>query len=115
MRFRVTFQNKQSDISFKKKLKTSVSLLFLLSLISFYQPVNAQQNYEVSYAPDIWYNSVDGIRVGVRMRGKVPGSFKQGPHRLDAGLWLSTFIPASPVSYYFSLTEPITAISDFQL
>lgn len=78
-------------------------------------PLHAQQSssYDLSFAPDLWYNSVDGIRVGIRMRGKVPGTFHQGPHRLDAGLWLATFFPDFPVSYYVQYTEPIPAISSF--
>lgn len=91
------------------------SILFIC--VSFFcKPIYAQQNpsYDLSFAPDLWYNSVDGIRVGVRMRGQVPGTFEQGPHRLDAGLWLSTFFPDYPVSYYVLLTEPIPSISGFK-
>ena len=73
----------------------------------------AQQRYGVSPYPDVWYNSVDGIRLGVRVIGEEIGAFKEGPHQLDAGIWLGTNIPDQPVSYYFSLTEPIQAISGF--
>lgn len=69
--------------------------------------------YELLPAPDLWYNDVDGIRVGLRVRGQVPGTFNDGPHRLDAGIWLGTWIPEYPVSYYLSFTEPIPAWSDF--
>lgn len=72
-----------------------------------------QDSYELLPAPDVWYNDVDGIRLGLRLRGQMEGSFDDGPHRLDAGLWLGTWIPANPVSYYISLTEPIPSISDF--
>ncbi len=74
---------------------------------------SSDESYEINFAPDAWFNSVDGIRLGVRMRGEVPGTFQSGPHRLDAGLWLSTFFPEYPVSYYVSYTEPIPAISGF--
>lgn len=96
--------------------KTLFFLLFVFFLLSFRQPAKAQfsQSYDLSFAPDLWYNSIDGIRVGIRMRGQVPGTFDQGPHRLDVGLWLSTFFPDYPVSYYVLLTEPIPAISGFQ-
>lgn len=63
--------------------------------------------------PDIWYNSVDGVRVGLRVLGHVPGTFGAGPHRLDAGIWLGTKFPEHPVSYYFSFTEPIPSISAY--
>ena len=56
---------------------------------------------------------MDGIRLGVRLKGQVPGTFDDGPHRLDAGLWLSTWFPDLPVSYYISFTEPIRRWSDF--
>ncbi|MFW6347900.1 MAG: hypothetical protein ACOC2C_04735, partial [Cyclonatronaceae bacterium] len=69
--------------------------------------------YEFNYAPDAWYNDVDGIRLGIRVRGQMPGSFDDGPHRLDAGLWLSTWFPELPVSYYVKYTNPIPRISAF--
>ncbi len=95
----------------------SALCISVFSLVAFCNTAYAQQNaqsYEFSFAPDLWYNSVDGIRVGIRVRGKVPGTFEQGPHRLDAGLWLATFFPEYPVSYYISFTEPIPAISGFK-
>lgn len=74
---------------------------------------DGDRSYEFLPAPDLWYNDVDGIRAGLRLRGQVPGSFEDGPHRLDAGIWLGTWMPDDPVSYYISFTEPIPAISDF--
>tara|TARA_R110002124_G_scaffold183735_10_gene351266 strand:- start:6160 stop:7311 length:1152 start_codon:yes stop_codon:yes gene_type:complete len=82
----------------------------------FSSAVSAQDDfgkYRFTPAPDIWYNTVDGVRIGIRILGEQEGSFKDGPHRLDAGLWLGTNIPENPVSYYLSLTEPIKSISDF--
>ena len=73
----------------------------------------AQSCYGLSPYPDVWYNDVDGVRLGVRLIGEEIGAFKEGPHQLDAGVWVGTNFPANPVSYYFSLTEPILAISDF--
>ncbi|MEQ9310539.1 MAG: hypothetical protein RLN90_13875 [Balneolaceae bacterium] len=69
--------------------------------------------YSFTFAPDLWYNDVDGIRVGIRVLGEVEGTFKDGPHRLDAGFWLGTWFPDNPISYYLSFIEPIKAISDF--
>ena len=74
---------------------------------------NSGKSYELLPAPDVWYNDVDGVRVGFRLKGQVPGSFEDGPHRLDLGLWLATWFPDTPVSYYVSFTEPIPSISDF--
>ncbi len=70
-------------------------------------------NYKLEFAPDLWYNSVDGIRVGARVLGDMEGTFQDGPHRLDAGLWLGTNFPDQPVSYYLSFTEPVPALSEF--
>lgn len=72
-----------------------------------------ERQYELIPAPDLWYNDVDGVRVGVRVLGQRPGTFEDGPHRLDAGIWLGTWIPDYPVSYYISFTEPIPSISGF--
>lgn len=72
-----------------------------------------QESYNLEFAPDAWYNDVDGIRLGVRVLGEMEGTFKDGPHRLDAGIWLGTWIPDLPVSYYVSFTEPIPAISSY--
>lgn len=72
-----------------------------------------ESSYELLPAPDAWYNSLDGIRAGIRLRGQMSGTFGDGSHRLNAGLWLGTNFPANPVSYYLKYTEPISSISDF--
>ncbi|MEX2477477.1 MAG: hypothetical protein WD357_03505 [Gracilimonas sp.] len=68
-------------------------------------------NYKFDFAPDAWYNETDGVRLGLRVLGEMEGTFQDGPHRLDAGVWLGTAFPDQPVSYYLSFTEPIPAIS----
>lgn len=91
-------------------------ILLLILLIVFLFPAKSQaqtSSYELIPAPDLWYNDVDGIRIGVRLKGQVPGTFEDGPHRLDAGFWLSTWFPDVPVSYYLSYTNPIDRWSDF--
>jgi hypothetical protein len=75
--------------------------------------IGQSRGYELLPSPDIWYNDVDGIRIGLNLKGQVPGSFDDGPHRLDAGFWVGLWFPDNPVSYYASLTEPIRAWSDF--
>lgn len=92
------------------------SVLVLLFLVIFSADSYAQDEtgpYRLYFAPDLWYNDVDGIRAGVRVLGEMEGTFKDGPHRLDAGVWLATWFPELPVSYYISFLEPIPAISDF--
>jgi hypothetical protein len=94
-----------------------ITLCLILFTVGLFIPSKsfAQQesSYELLPAPDAWYNSVDGVRIGVRLRGQVPGTFGDGPHRLNAGLWLGTNFPANPVSYYLKYTEPLASISDF--
>jgi len=91
----------------------TAGVILICSAPSFAQKSDGEKTYTVTPAPDVWFNSVDGIRVGVRLRGQQPGTFREGPHRLDAGLWLGTFIPTYPVSYFVSFTEPIPSISGF--
>lgn len=69
--------------------------------------------YEVIPSPDLWYNAVDGIRLGINLKGQVPGTFEDGPHRLDASLWLGLGFPDNPLSYYLRYTEPISSWSEF--
>src|SRR5690554_3903930 len=69
--------------------------------------------YNIDLAPDLWYNKVDGIRLGMNIIGEQEGTFLDGAHRLNAGIWLGTNFPDLPVSYYLSFTEPIPWISDF--
>lgn len=96
-----------------RTLRLILAFVLLLSIILI-KNVNGQgAGYEFLPAPDAWYNDVDGIRVGLRLKGQVPGTFNDGPHRLDAGIWLGTWFPDNPVSYYLSFTEPIPAWSDF--
>jgi hypothetical protein len=91
-------------------------LILLTGMLLIIQPDTSKaqaSGYELIPAPDLWYNDVDGIRVGLRLKGQVPGSFDDGPHRLDAGVWLSTWFPDVPVSYYISYTNPVDRWSDF--
>jgi len=87
-------------------------ILVLVFLVSF-ADATAQSKYSLSLAPDLWYNDKDGARIGIRFRGQMPGTFGDGPHRLDAGIWLGSKLPNDPITYYVSLTEPIPAFSDF--
>ena len=94
------------------RLNVILVLFFLIFSASLAQ-AQQKKSYEIIPAPDLWYNDVDGIRVGVQLKGQVPGTFEDGPHRIDAGVWLGTWIPSDPVSYYFNYTQPIESISDF--
>lgn len=91
----------------------TLSLLLLLTFFNLQEAEAQTARYELLPSPDLWYNDVDGIRVGLRLKGQVPGTFEDGPHRLDAGLWLGLWFPDLPVSYYLSLTEPIQPWSEY--
>ena len=88
-------------------------LLILISGLRADDSTAQRSGYEVIPSPDLWYNAVDGIRVGINLKGQVPGTFEDGPHRLDAGLWLGLWFPDNPLSYYIGYTEPISSWSEF--
>lgn len=71
------------------------------------------KSYDMAFVPDVWYNDVDGMRLGLRFSGDMEGTFQDGPHRVDAGLWVASKFPDQPISYFLSLTEPIPSLSDF--
>ncbi len=96
------------------RVRIVVTFFLLLILSSLSELVAQEQSeYKFTSAPDIWYNDVDGIRLGVRVLGEMEDSFKDGPHRLDAGFWVHTWLPKAPVSYYLSFTEPIATITSY--
>lgn len=97
-------------------IRNIISVILLAVTVICFIPSSSpgqSRSYEILPAPDLWFNSVDGIRVGGRFLGQMEGTFGDGPHRLKAGLWLGTKFPDNPVSYYLSFTEPIPSISDF--
>lgn len=95
------------------------TFLMIFGGLSFFISCYAQDgihktsSYEIHPAPDLWYNSVDGARIGIRLKGQVPGTFSDGPHRLNFGFWVGTKRPKLPVSYYLTFLEPIRTWSDF--
>jgi hypothetical protein len=111
----VTMINRDNSIMFKRPVQifAIVSTLFMVFYTSGALARQTDKSYELLPAPDLWYNDIDGIRVGLRLKGQVPGTFNDGPHRLDFGIWLGTWFPTYPVSYFLKYTEPVAAISDF--
>ena len=88
------------------------SLLLILTVLST-TSFSQNRGYELLPSPDLWYNDVDGIRLGLNLLGQVPGSFEDGPHRLRAGIWLGLWFPDAPLSYQLTYTEPMRRWSDF--
>lgn len=101
-------------ITYLKKTLGISALFIAIALVSSINVFGQSSSYQLLPAPDIWYNSVDGIRLGIRVKGQRPGTFEDGPHRLNAGFWVGTNIPTHPVSYYISFIEPIPSMSAFQ-
>jgi hypothetical protein len=100
-------------VAHKNHLISCLALLFLVIFSLDASAQNDSDSYGFYFAPDLWYNDVDGIRAGVRVLGEMEGTYNDGPHRLDAGFWVGTWMPDLPVSYYISFLEPIPSISDF--
>ncbi|MDX1618400.1 MAG: hypothetical protein R3224_06410 [Balneolaceae bacterium] len=96
-------------------IRTHIAVLVVAAGLCQALPASGQPggSYELIPAPDLWYNDVDGVRVGVRVLGQMSGTFEDGPHRLDAGAWFSSWTPELPASYYLSFTEPIFSLSSF--
>ncbi|MDI6400682.1 hypothetical protein QLX67_01655 [Balneolaceae bacterium ANBcel3] len=69
------------------------------------------ESYELSVAPDFWYNTVDRAKPGIRFRGEDPRTFLDGPHRLEASIRLATAFPDTPVSWFVSYTHPISFLT----
>ncbi|MEX0680398.1 MAG: hypothetical protein WD097_03380 [Balneolales bacterium] len=105
-----------SFLSFTRKYFHPILIIFTLFVAipceKIYGQLRITENYEVGAAPDLWFNAVDGVRTGVRFRGEEPGTFLDGRHRIDAGIWLGTRFPENPLSYYFSYTHPVDPVSD---
>lgn len=100
-------------MDYQKRLISLIIAVILFAFAAASESEAQNSGYEIIPSPDIWYNDVDGILLGARLRGQVPGSFEDGPHRLEAGIWLGTWLPSLPVSYSLSYTEPIDQWSDF--
>ena len=115
----MTKQFRKSDLKSKTFLPSLIPAALAL-LVCAYMPVSSQaqlistDSYEVGVAPDVWFNSVDGVIVGLRFRGEDPRTFLDGPNRINAGVWLGTRIPDTPVSYMFNYAHPVERISSPQ-
>lgn len=45
-----------------------------------------RHHYRFHYYPDLWYNRVDGLKLGLRFEG----SFMRSVHKLNGGIWWNT-------------------------
>ncbi len=92
-----------------------MSLFLSLFVAEAAQAQNMGRNlpFYLRIYPDLWYNSVDGLRVGVDLRKGQAGDLDNKQYLLDFGFWLATRFPQHPVSYYLHFTEPIGPWSSF--
>lgn len=100
----------------KSKLLVGV-LIFLCAHPVVQAQEQAQEQATTTYlvvpVPDVWFNQVDGFRLGMRIKGQEPMSFNEGSHQLSMGVWVATKWPELPISYHITLTEPLPAWSSF--
>ncbi|MGM0506357.1 MAG: hypothetical protein ACQER4_04135 [Bacteroidota bacterium] len=57
--------------------------------------------------PDLWWNTVDGVRPGLQFKGWESGPSRHIRRELDSGVWIATRWPDHPVSYRFRWSEPL--------
>ncbi len=67
--------------------------------------------YLIRPKPVIWFNNVDGLRLGAGFHGSYLESYSVlGDHTLDFSTWVSLKFPKIPIGYQFSLKEPLRKI-----
>ncbi len=86
-----------------------IAFLFLL-LASL--PVKAQEYkyYDSSLRPDIWYNGIDGVRLGIVFEGREVLDINDD-QLINAGIWFHTINENQTLSYYASYAKIIDAAS----
>ena len=87
-------------------------------MLSATELVNAQDetsgNYEFGWAPDLWYNSVDGVQVGIQGSVREFGRINEGPHFLDAGILIGTAYPDLTFNYRLGYRHTIWSTQDLE-
>ncbi len=79
-----------------------------------------RKHYRLYMRPDVWYNSLDGVKAGIHFEG----NYLYSLHKLDATVWLNThwlqnkdyyvfqsegyYNRYMPVNYTFNYTTPVT-------
>ncbi len=56
------------------------------------QPVD-WRNYQMVGRPDLWYNAIDGVRIGLRLEG----SYMNHVHRFSLSVWGATYVGTQTV------------------
>ncbi len=95
-----------------KKLAYDLKFKFLKpSFGNFY-------NYQMSWKPDLWYNAIDGLKLGLKWQG----NYANLRHRANADIWFNTAILAREtaskhplISYRISYGDRLQPETDFQI
>ncbi|MCC5925302.1 MAG: hypothetical protein JJU41_01965 [Bacteroidetes bacterium] len=64
-----------------------------------------ESNFEQSWRPSIWYNTVDGAQLGVRYFGYLDDSTLD-KYKVITGIWVNTALPTFPVAYDLRFEHP---------
>ncbi|MFT5480500.1 MAG: hypothetical protein ACI9NN_001468, partial [Bacteroidia bacterium] len=73
------------------RLNNSLNSKTHVYLDKLQNPSNSFRKYQLGLRPDVWYNAVDGIKVGLHAKG----TYFQSKHNFEAGVWYNTGIEFS--------------------
>ena len=62
------------------------------------------KNYEVKYQPNLWYNSYDGIKLGLN----ISGGYMNHHHLFDATVWMNTGVMQDQTLENYSDYDPMS-------
>ncbi len=66
--------------------------------------------YLVSWRPDLWFNDVDGLRIGLNLDGGYLNGNGTGDHQLFFAQRFGANVPDHPISYSFRYRQPLRKI-----
>jgi peptidase M1-like protein len=106
--------------NYKSKCLPLSPLAIKTSLDGGLSPQSDRRQYRLDIRPDLWWNPIDGIKVGAHFEGDYLFSL----YKIDASVWLNThalqeniykpldgsatYAHFSPVNYSFNYNSPIT-------
>ncbi len=96
-----------------KSITTFIALIVFLPALSWSQLFETDR-YEFGLSPDLWYNSVDGVQVGIMGGMREHGRIQEGPHFIDYGLMLGTRYPDITLHYRFNYRHTLISRGEFE-
>ena len=91
-----------------------IGLLLIFPVITRAQLIETE-NFEFGLSPDIWYNSVDRLQVGVMGGMREPGRIQEGPHHVDFGVLLGTRYPDITLHYRLNYQFNILELAESEV